>query len=84
MIFVCCHDHYSLACRNAFVGVVAKGGLRGLYTGWGAVLCRNVPHSIIKARSSLDTFHMNEIVFLLKKVHRLSVLHLLDAVDLSI
>lgn len=35
-------------CWNAFVGVVAKGGLRGLYTGWGAVLCRNVPHSIIK------------------------------------
>ncbi|XP_022958379.1 uncharacterized protein LOC111459622 isoform X1 [Cucurbita moschata] len=35
-------------CWNAFVGVVANGGLRGLYTGWGAVLCRNVPHSIIK------------------------------------
>lgn len=43
-------DHDTLPCRNAFVGVVVKGGLRGLYTGWGAVLCRNVPHSIIKVR----------------------------------
>ncbi|XP_057994758.1 uncharacterized protein LOC110656062 isoform X2 [Hevea brasiliensis] len=25
-----------------------KGGLPSLYAGWGAVLCRNVPHSIIK------------------------------------
>ncbi|KAG8374957.1 hypothetical protein BUALT_Bualt10G0049600 [Buddleja alternifolia] len=35
-------------CRNALTEVVHKGGLPSLYTGWGAVLCRNVPHSIIK------------------------------------
>lgn len=33
---------------NALVGIIKKGGLPSLYTGWGAVLCRNVPHSIIK------------------------------------
>ncbi|CAA6666580.1 unnamed protein product [Spirodela intermedia] len=32
----------------ALIGVVQKGGLPSLYTGWGAVLCRNVPHSVIK------------------------------------
>lgn len=30
------------------VGIIQKGGLPSLYAGWGAVLCRNVPHSIIK------------------------------------
>lgn len=35
-------------CRNALVGIIKKGGLPSLYAGWGAVLCRNVPHSIIK------------------------------------
>ncbi|XP_021295482.1 mitochondrial aspartate-glutamate transporter AGC1 isoform X3 [Herrania umbratica] len=39
--------HYQ-NCWNALVGIVKKGGLPSLYTGWGAVLCRNVPHSIIK------------------------------------
>ncbi|XAR55067.1 hypothetical protein NMG60_11030448 [Bertholletia excelsa] len=39
--------HYQ-NCWNAFVGIIGKGGLPSLYTGWGAVLCRNVPHSIIK------------------------------------
>ncbi|KZV16099.1 Mitochondrial substrate carrier family protein isoform 1 [Dorcoceras hygrometricum] len=33
---------------NALIEVVQKGGLPSLYTGWGAVLCRNVPHSAIK------------------------------------
>ncbi|XP_073051152.1 uncharacterized protein [Primulina eburnea] len=33
---------------NALIEVVKKGGLPSLYTGWGAVLCRNVPHSAIK------------------------------------
>lgn len=32
------------------VGIIRKGGLSSLYAGWGAVLCRNVPHSIIKVR----------------------------------
>ncbi|KAK6935390.1 Mitochondrial substrate/solute carrier [Dillenia turbinata] len=35
-------------CWKAFVGIIRKGGLPSLYAGWGAVLCRNVPHSIIK------------------------------------
>ncbi|CAM8944540.1 unnamed protein product [Rhodiola kirilowii] len=35
-------------CWNALTGVIQKGGLPSLYAGWGAVLCRNVPHSIIK------------------------------------
>lgn len=40
------------------VGIIGNGGLRSLYAGWGAVLCRNVPHSIIKVRYSymLDGF----------------------------
>ncbi|XP_073133974.1 uncharacterized protein [Henckelia pumila] len=33
---------------NALIEVVQKGGLPSLYTGWGAVICRNVPHSAIK------------------------------------
>lgn len=33
---------------NALLGIVGKGGFSSLYAGWGAVLCRNVPHSIIK------------------------------------
>lgn len=36
------------SCWNAFIGIVKKGGFSSLYAGWGAVLCRNVPHSIIK------------------------------------
>ncbi|CAA7403376.1 unnamed protein product [Spirodela intermedia] len=35
-------------CVAALIGVVQKGGLPSLYTGWGAVLFRNVPHSVIK------------------------------------
>lgn len=35
-------------CWNALVGMIKNGGLHSLYAGWGAVLCRNVPHSIIK------------------------------------
>ncbi|THU45566.1 hypothetical protein C4D60_Mb02t19340 [Musa balbisiana] len=35
-------------CWNAFVGCLEKGGLPSLYAGWRAVLCRNIPHSIIK------------------------------------
>ncbi|XP_048320534.2 uncharacterized protein LOC107405979 [Ziziphus jujuba] len=40
-------SHYN-NCWNAMVGIIRKGGLPSLYAGWGAVLCRNVPHSIIK------------------------------------
>ncbi|KAJ9706491.1 hypothetical protein PVL29_001806 [Vitis rotundifolia] len=40
-------SHYQ-NCWNALVGIIKKGGLPSLYAGWGAVLCRNVPHSIIK------------------------------------
>lgn len=38
-------------CRTALVQVLQKGGLPSLYAGWGAVLCRNVPHSVIKVRA---------------------------------
>ncbi|EEF51193.1 uncharacterized protein LOC8287381 [Ricinus communis] len=40
-------SHYH-NCWKALVGIIRNGGLPSLYTGWGAVLCRNVPHSIIK------------------------------------
>ncbi|XP_071708035.1 uncharacterized protein [Rutidosis leptorrhynchoides] len=40
-------SHYH-NCWNALLGIVGKGGFVSLYNGWGAVLCRNVPHSIIK------------------------------------
>ncbi|KAL5552073.1 hypothetical protein UlMin_002249 [Ulmus minor] len=40
-------SHYH-NCWNALIGIIRKGGLPSLYAGWGAVLCRNVPHSIIK------------------------------------
>ncbi|KAL4592574.1 hypothetical protein LXL04_005574 [Taraxacum kok-saghyz] len=40
-------SHYH-SCWNAFWGIVRKGGFSSLYNGWGAVVCRNVPHSIIK------------------------------------
>ncbi|GKV04451.1 hypothetical protein SLEP1_g16603 [Rubroshorea leprosula] len=33
---------------NALVGIVKKGHLPSPYTGWGALLCKNIPHSIIK------------------------------------
>ncbi|KAK2647296.1 hypothetical protein Ddye_014785 [Dipteronia dyeriana] len=36
------------SCWNALIGIIGKGGLPSLYAGWGAVLCRNIPHSIIK------------------------------------
>ncbi|KAI3781430.1 hypothetical protein L2E82_11445 [Cichorium intybus] len=39
-------EHHS--CWNAFWGIIRKGGFSSLYNGCGAVLCRNVPHSIIK------------------------------------
>ncbi|XP_038977500.1 uncharacterized protein LOC103718653 isoform X2 [Phoenix dactylifera] len=35
-------------CWNAMIGCLEKGGVSSLYAGWGAVLCRNIPHSIIK------------------------------------
>ncbi|XP_057525469.1 uncharacterized protein LOC130804861 isoform X2 [Amaranthus tricolor] len=35
-------------CWSAVQRITEVGGLRSLYAGWGAVLCRNVPHSIIK------------------------------------
>ncbi|KAI7741555.1 hypothetical protein M8C21_006323 [Ambrosia artemisiifolia] len=40
-------SHYR-SCWNALLGIIGKGGFLSLYNGWGAVLCRNVPHSIIK------------------------------------
>ncbi|KAM0024246.1 putative mitochondrial carrier domain superfamily [Helianthus debilis subsp. tardiflorus] len=40
-------SHYR-SCWNALLEIVGKGGFLSLYNGWGAVLCRNVPHSIIK------------------------------------
>ncbi|XP_051137137.1 probable S-adenosylmethionine carrier 2, chloroplastic [Andrographis paniculata] len=40
-------SHYR-NCWNAFIHVVQNGGVRSLYAGWGAVLCRNIPHSVIK------------------------------------
>ncbi|KAK9103626.1 hypothetical protein Sjap_020880 [Stephania japonica] len=33
---------------SALLGILQKGGLPSLYAGWTAVLCRNIPHSIIK------------------------------------
>ncbi|XXG85132.1 hypothetical protein AAC387_Pa11g0275 [Persea americana] len=35
-------------CWTVLVGILEKGGLPSLYAGWGAVLWRNIPHSIIK------------------------------------
>ncbi|MED6156593.1 hypothetical protein PIB30_015906 [Stylosanthes scabra] len=40
-------SHYR-SCWDALVGIIRNGGFPSLYAGWGAVLCRNVPHSIIK------------------------------------
>ncbi|KAL2503218.1 Mitochondrial substrate carrier family protein [Forsythia ovata] len=40
-------SHYR-NCWNALIEIIQKGGLSSLYTGWGAVLCRNIPHSVIK------------------------------------
>ncbi|XP_019424575.1 PREDICTED: probable S-adenosylmethionine carrier 2, chloroplastic [Lupinus angustifolius] len=40
-------SHYR-NCWDALVGILRNGGFPSLYAGWGAVLCRNVPHSIIK------------------------------------
>ena len=50
-----------LLCRNALAGIITNGGLPSLYAGWGAVLCRNVPHSIIKVRVILDTYDLSSI-----------------------
>lgn len=30
------------------IEIIQKGGLSSLYAGWRAVLCRNIPHSVIK------------------------------------
>ena len=35
-------------CRDVSVGIIRNGGLSSLYAGWIAVLCRNIPHSMIK------------------------------------
>ncbi|KAL6911949.1 hypothetical protein ACP4OV_000754 [Aristida adscensionis] len=45
-------------CWNALVGCLKRGGIASLYAGWGAVLCRNIPHSIVKfyAYESLKQF----------------------------
>ncbi|XP_042051089.1 uncharacterized protein LOC121796321 isoform X1 [Salvia splendens] len=39
-------SHYK-NCWTALIEILQKGGLCSLYAGWGAVLCRNVPHSVI-------------------------------------
>ncbi|KAI3838790.1 hypothetical protein MKX03_030942 [Papaver bracteatum] len=33
---------------TALVSILKHGGFPSLYAGWGAVLCRNIPHSVIK------------------------------------
>ncbi|KAI3880840.1 hypothetical protein MKW92_043458 [Papaver armeniacum] len=35
-------------CWTALVSILKHGGFPSLYAGWGAVLCRNIPHSVIK------------------------------------
>ncbi|XP_061348677.1 uncharacterized protein LOC133294044 isoform X2 [Gastrolobium bilobum] len=40
-------SHYR-NCWEGLIGIIRNGGFPSLYAGWGAVLCRNVPHSIIK------------------------------------
>lgn len=40
-------SHYK-NCWNALIEIIRSGGLPSLYAGWGAVLWRNIPHSIIK------------------------------------
>ncbi|KAF6175136.1 hypothetical protein GIB67_022817 [Kingdonia uniflora] len=40
-------SHYQ-NCWTALIGILEKGSLPSLYAGWGAVLCRNIPHSVIK------------------------------------
>ncbi|CAJ1937426.1 unnamed protein product [Sphenostylis stenocarpa] len=40
-------SHYR-NCWDVLVGIIRNGGFTSLYAGWRAVLCRNVPHSIIK------------------------------------
>lgn len=39
-----------LSCRAALVGMARTDGVLSLYDGLGAVLARNIPNSIIKAR----------------------------------
>ncbi|KAF7079678.1 hypothetical protein CFC21_083879 [Triticum aestivum] len=48
-------------CWKALVGCLQRGGIASLYAGWGAVLCRNIPHSIVKfyAYESLKQFLLN-------------------------
>ncbi|KAA8522409.1 hypothetical protein F0562_013230 [Nyssa sinensis] len=55
-------SHYQ-NCWKALVGIIEKGGLPSLYAGWGAVLCRNVPHSIIKfyTYESLKQFMLSSL-----------------------
>ncbi|KAL0393547.1 UNVERIFIED_CONTAM: hypothetical protein Slati_4320900 [Sesamum latifolium] len=48
-------SHYR-NCWNALIQVVQKGGFPSLYAGWGAVLCRNVPHSVIKLSHHVSYF----------------------------
>uniref|UniRef100_A0ACD5YRV9 Uncharacterized protein n=2 Tax=Avena sativa TaxID=4498 RepID=A0ACD5YRV9_AVESA len=48
-------------CWKALVGCLHRGGIASLYAGWGAVLCRNIPHSVIKfyAYESLKQLLLN-------------------------
>ncbi|CAI8619430.1 unnamed protein product [Vicia faba] len=43
-------SHYR-NCWDALIGIIKNGGLSSLYAGWKAVLCRNIPHSMIKVSS---------------------------------
>ncbi|XP_004503716.1 uncharacterized protein [Cicer arietinum] len=40
-------SHYR-NCWDVLVAIIRNGGLYSLYAGWRAVLCRNIPHSVIK------------------------------------
>ncbi|KAK2439057.1 S-adenosylmethionine carrier 1, chloroplastic/mitochondrial [Trifolium repens] len=40
-------SHYR-NCWDVLIGIIRNGGLSSLYAGWRAVLCRNIPHSMIK------------------------------------
>lgn len=40
-------SHYR-NCWDVLIGIIRHGGFSSLYAGWRAVLCRNVPHSVIK------------------------------------
>ncbi|KAF8027491.1 hypothetical protein BT93_E0406 [Corymbia citriodora subsp. variegata] len=42
------HYHNCWYSSKCVVGIITRGDLPSLYAGWGAVLCRNIPHSVVK------------------------------------